>query len=611
MNNINKLFLVVVLGFTLISGCKKISDGLAIGLNSSISKNYVVLQFKDASNSNIIPSGLNVQIVGPDADYIYNEGGKKVFTVGSNGVLGLQVSPERIVTKSNPVIFYVQVSSNNYLPITKSVVVNAGKLVTQSTFNLANISKPAPGVNVSQVTFNLVNGAIPQTSKLSTLGVADTAYYDDGNTTVLLPIGTTFSYYAWVPDGHIITIPSRTDSSVNWVTDSTQTIGNTTTTYRHKQTTYYQIQAYSYQEMQWKLVKYKGSSVKCVLQTRKAHSIDYSLFPYDNPDPIQTFNLLNGESSREDELLFENAVQQYVVGLNFIGDNGREILPDSTAAWFTSFVLNPNVKNRLTGNPIKEGDSIEVGLDYNTGLSMKSIISKTPGGQLRAACQSPSAGYYYHAPYSISFYNSYNTNIDSTRTLDHYNTNYNPITGTSVQTPVYLITAPMIPDPENLTASAYLNLGPTGYYYSFNPNEGYRSYSGKISANTPVSNTSSVNVYYGNQRIKTNVNTTDVFNPPYSVTLPPKVHYFFTLTCPNDNKTANLTWNNGYWLSNHGWLRFNINNGDWNSRLFNQGESFYLEGTSGDDLIKTTIIVNSEYVPINIISNGKDFCKGF
>ncbi|HVX51707.1 MAG TPA: hypothetical protein VHB48_16215, partial [Chitinophagaceae bacterium] len=251
---IKQFFYVPLLCLACVTACKKPNEGIIIAFNTDLIKYQVLLQFQDAATSTTVPSGIKVNIYGGDAENVYNSGGKKSYSVAGDGTLNLGIDPKRTPIAGSPVSFYVQASANGYITQTQKVVISQGQTFKKVTVKLINAATPPKGYNVIQKTYTLTNGVlskpaiagfamnenrtgsdiadntteenamqklaglvISNLSKASFAGTfantltnivnssvnkgllfrapappADTAYYDNGNVSVVIPKGATF-----------------------------------------------------------------------------------------------------------------------------------------------------------------------------------------------------------------------------------------------------------------------------------------------------------------------------------------------------------------------------------------------------------------------------------
>jgi hypothetical protein len=513
------LSLIIII---IISACTKpYNIGTNTTVNSADAVKYSVLvNVNDAANSATIPSNVNVSVTGQDASYIYDLSGNKNFTI-YNGSIQFTVDPSRS-NMGGIIDFYVELTSPGYLPVTQEITITPSTLTQQVNVEMTNINTPPAGTTIAVKSFALNSGAMATTGvtkinqnglmnnsvvnnqtgnirvTFGTGGNSDTTYYDDGLTSVVLPQGTTFYYYQ-----HVKTTITVTDSIpvTKAQIDSVQSANGTSQIYV-RQNTYYEKFSYTYPVWKWNRIKYTGDSIKVLVSYHAANDINYSSYRYPNgvAPSVPLINILNSGNVSEDELLFKSAVSKKITNLNFYGkdNNGNLIIisPDSSYKWFSSFVINKNFTNPVTGKTVQAGDSLETGINGSTLRTRREIITQAANGQLRAQIQSSNIGLYYHAPNVVT-----------------YNYNF-----TSYLNPT------VIPDREN--ASAIVRMGYMTVYLN-GTNYGNYVYAGKICSAWPISPTpAGISYYYWHQPVGT-INFSNGMNAFANISIPNPISNFY------------------------------------------------------------------------------------
>src|SRR5688500_6798335 len=110
--NLYVLLLLFSLGL-LTMQCKDPLDGLQFEVDASkVIKYSAVFEVAEAAGGSV--AGLNIDIVGPDAEAVYDLGGKKNFALYS-GMLSLGIDPRYNPTESKPIRFEVIISGTGFI----------------------------------------------------------------------------------------------------------------------------------------------------------------------------------------------------------------------------------------------------------------------------------------------------------------------------------------------------------------------------------------------------------------------------------------------------------------------------------------------------------------
>ena len=459
-------FILLAIGMlALLPACKKsFKNGVIFTIGTSGFKYTALVQVRDASNNNIAPGNLAVHISGPDASYIYDlSTGKRALKINPDGTVQLLIAPNRL--PGNAVSFNISVSSPGYLPVVKPITITSADSSQVIKIALNTITSGKPGGSTAAVAqFALKNGAMASQGVIklsagnaikvtqgppsyadvesttdavrkklasvdgSTPG-SQVSYYDDGLTSVVLPKGTTFHYWA-LDTTKIVTVtdsmqvPHTTAKSVGV---SGVAVGSLT-----EYETYYTQEAvtYSYAQTAWVQKAADPDSIAVVVDYGPGASINTKAEITDPNQPVPSIHTLNNQTVLKDELLFNTAVSEKLYGnpvfyqihhstkkswydyaTHTVHTNetvpayivyDRVVDPDQTANWFTSFVINPNFTNPVTGATIAAGDSVEIGIDPTTSNTIRQAVEKV-NGQLRVQILSYDAGFFYQAPNKESF----------------------------------------------------------------------------------------------------------------------------------------------------------------------------------------------------------------
>jgi hypothetical protein len=502
-----------------VAGCKKPTEGLNFNISPEVIKHTIYVKVKDANGNNVNSINATLSIGGESGDYVYEVGGEKDFTM-HEGAITLGLDPAKIPMDGSPVKFTVQVTAPGYLPQEEEVEVYPEQLNQQVYVSLINMANPPSGLDMKIQAYRLENGAIKSPGAfVKNKTTADSAYYDDGLTTVVLPAGTTFYYYKYQQTGTRkgVKLPLKMKSDTTFVNGKIK-IGSISTPYQD--TIDYPVMGY----VKTPLTGSDSLVVACIY----APGNDVNLKIYDEGDVQNTPNIttIEGESIRLEELLYRSCVKKRLAQVRFIGyvKEGSQrfaidVMPEAKSKWFTSYVLDQAAINPVTNAVIQEGDSIEIGVDpYYTKKTLRVPILKSDNGQLRVQAQSVEVGYYFKANYTYTF----NYEFDAK----------NPAKS-------------VIPDAENLQGYAYINLGVEGYSLWFNGGGGKIKMNKKVASKNPITeNDASVSIYYCGKF----TNTTKVAQGPVSVfpagsfsNLPAPVSFICKLYCENKKTYINPT----------------------------------------------------------------------
>ncbi len=600
------ILLLTIIGFS----CKKSPlDNFKLIISPDVIKYSMLLDIKDAANNNIAPQNIQIGFSGKDAEHIYEISGSKLFKA-VDGFLNIGLGPQRTPTTNDPAVFSITINADGYLPITQELNVTALQKKQVVKLQLINISNPPAGMQILQQNIALVNGAIQGQTfiRVSSTGTGkrvlstqsasaspSVSTFDDGQTNIVFPDGTTFYYYTWVKTGtktDIVKEPIYSQKNIPL------NPGNGTA-YYNRLIGYYDKQI-TYDVGEVKKVKFDGSEIKVLCQYVSGEDINYSAYSYEAYSPFQV-SLLNGEQIPEDQILYKSAVEKKLSGLVFTGklSDGALVMlsPDQDYNWYTSFVLKTTTINSLTGSAIKAGDLIETGIDKASGTTLRtSIIEVTTANgkrELRANTQTNDAGYYYRGIYLADYNYSFNTD-------------YNGST---------------VADPENFSAYASVRVKSgsqqyPGAFRTFSPNSGIVNLNGKIRSFDPITITCNYGVsYWGqnyNEAVNGNSGNINVFEKTAThIKLEPLVTFEVTNECTSKNKIYRLE---GYAVVNSkdgtsdGYA--NINNGIWRTNGLVQGKDYesviYVKGQV--IMYKNTI---NKQMFVEHRKNEADVCKLF
>jgi hypothetical protein len=592
--------LILAAAAIIMPGCKKSpTDNIKIIINPDIIKNSMVVEITDAADSATHPANVTVGFSGQDANYIYETGGTKTFNV-KNGVLAIGLGPQRVLTAGSPARFNITVSAPGYLPFTQALSISSTQQSQVIKLKLINLSKPPAGLQIYQTDVPLLNGAVAAQTSFKVFSSAQpqinarrsqsttAPFSDDGQTSVILPEGTTFHYYTSEQTGTATSITI----SPQYEQDPISLNNGNGTAYYNRLVKYDTLQV-NYPV--YSLIEHEvsASDVTIVAYYSQGYDVPYSVYPYNDYTPFNV-KLINGTSIPEDQLLYKSAVTKKLSGIEFTAiQNGIkvEVSPDKQYNWYTSFVLNPAAINPQTGNPIQPGDSIEAGLDVTNHVTLHTVVQKVTlsdgSTQLRAQSQTPDVGYYYKATYSTDYNYTFNS------------------------------AAPSVSDGNNISAYGYVSVTTGGSYiqaanFYVQPNSGILNCSGKVRSFTPIQIQAGMEIeYWGKYYFSSTVSgVSGSVGLPF-FTLQPTVTFNVTFSCTTNSKQfngagyASITGDDG--SSGYAFM----SDGIWSTNGMKQGHKYIASIISSTGLTGGwTNTLNTNNFVQNVVNPG-NYCTSF
>ncbi len=505
------LYIIAIAGFTGFNACKPPTENVTLNVTPDVIKYMVDVKVLDANATATLPPNATLSIGGEDAEYVYDITGKKNFTL-HDGKMTLGIDPARMPSETDPISITLRLTAPGYLPQEVDVEIMPSQFSKSVNVSMLNLSNPPAGLELDVKYYKLQNGQIAQNTFVKGKTTEDSTYFDDGLTTVVMPKGTSFYHWKYTQTGTYrgVKYPLKTQQDTSYINDK-MVIGTISTPYQD--TIEYPIMGYVKQPV-------TGSdSLVVVCYYATGYDVDIKFTgPYTESTNGNMISLLNGSKVRTDELLYESAVQKrlaYVQFVAYVMENGKRIpinvFPEHKSPWFTSYKLKENFTNPITNQTIKEGDSLEVGVNPVTGRTMRTVVKKAANGELRAEAQATEVGFYYQAEHTYEYDYTFNMSAP----------------GTSV-----------IPDPENLSAYGIINLGKYDvhlplYYY----NGSSYSESRKIASKEPIiQNDAKVRVFYADKYLgerQVQQGQVMVYDPSYFSNLPTAIDVTCKLYCEN------------------------------------------------------------------------------
>jgi len=164
--------------------CKKPTDGLSITVNTSTLFHYTAL-VQVVDNSGRVPSGLSVEVTGPDAAAVYGLDGKKALTA-PGGIIVAAIHPKMEPTASHTLSFNLAITGDNYLPLIVPVTIAVDQPTQTIKLPILNLTVQTAGVASASKTAAAVNGVVTTTTTVTTANIPG----DPSKTSITLPAGT-------------------------------------------------------------------------------------------------------------------------------------------------------------------------------------------------------------------------------------------------------------------------------------------------------------------------------------------------------------------------------------------------------------------------------------
>ncbi len=624
-----KLYAIILsLGIIGMSSCdylaKDISEDMNFTINGDLFKNTVQIEVVDAATGQAIPSLKGIYIEGPNSDVIYSQTGKKNPEY-TNGIISLGVDPKYLFNDDNPVEFDVAVNAAGYVPSMETVIIYPNQFNQKIKLEMYSLTNSPSYMEVEVKDFALNNGVMISDGIVKKTGGPDTVYYDDGFTTVGIPVGTQFSYYEEKTTGKIVSsLFSLKDATILVPDNNFQKdfIISPYTIDKNKISAGYTKKNYS------------GSVVRSVFYYNVNPHLDLTisrtaflfLKRHFSADIVTT--LIGKDKGMS---IFKSACIKPLIHSEFygVGPDGKEfqIFADPV---FYSFVLDPNTINPKTNLPIKEGDEIESATETVLGDGK---IEKLPGSidlsnvfndidlfsefPVFPVLPTSDKVEYIQIPYTKQFIIKKDVNgklraQSSSNTAGYFVSGYNLRRGLSFDADMEW----QIPDVENLTVNTFFEVNgfkiPIKFIRDFK-----RSNYIDIELYSPNPITSYkfvVDMIYFNQSLLNNFNVEDFnFNRNeldlINNNLPPTVFFDITLICKGGIKVRPSIFTKVYVPSENAYYYANIKNGQWATRGIELNKEIKLDFTYDNIKIDTTVVLKSSKVKIEKEVNSSQFCQ--
>lgn len=149
-----KIFYLSLITFiSIFAACKNPTDDITIVIEPNVFNYSTAIKVEDVAG-NALPTGLAVEVSGPDADAIYTLSGTRDFVV-QDGYIYTAVDPHRDPSPNNPIEFNVKVSGDAILDVNIPFEVTAGQNYQMKPIKILNLNNPPVGAAVSKPTVTL------------------------------------------------------------------------------------------------------------------------------------------------------------------------------------------------------------------------------------------------------------------------------------------------------------------------------------------------------------------------------------------------------------------------------------------------------------------------
>lgn len=168
--------------------CKNPTDDITVTINADIFKLKRSVRVFNAKDGQALPSGLTVEITGPDAAAIYSLAATKTFTVDADGRINLGIDPRQMPTEGNPLQFNVKVSGANIMNVNIPFTVDSKDAFEEKPVYVLDLNNPVEGVSVEKPSVALAGNAVASDVTIGTRAENGTSMV----TTIDIDAGTQF-----------------------------------------------------------------------------------------------------------------------------------------------------------------------------------------------------------------------------------------------------------------------------------------------------------------------------------------------------------------------------------------------------------------------------------
>jgi hypothetical protein len=190
-------FLIIsalIIHFSCKNPLNELSDFRLI-VNGSIAESKQRITLKSTDSSYFLdPSSTSLFVTGVDAHLVYDKNGERKYPVNEDGSIDFILSSKANPTNQNPLIFTVNISSSNHLPLREDIYIYS-KNESNNILYLENINKPKPGTEITskEESFNYKKKGGPTEFKRSFNNLDITFTYPEG--TVFIKQSNFISYF--------------------------------------------------------------------------------------------------------------------------------------------------------------------------------------------------------------------------------------------------------------------------------------------------------------------------------------------------------------------------------------------------------------------------------
>lgn len=574
-------------------------DNFQLTLNSDIFNYRLTLELVDEMGQPL--QNAEVFVEGRDEAKIFSELGTKSFFV-SNGSVTFAVHPGMEPQAGDSVKFSVFITAPGHESGSVELAIPEGQFSSTESAGLYAKTNLPEFLELEDIAVTASNGTVGQGSLISgkngsdghmvkviRTGSLDSVYYDTNRTSVLILQGAQFWYWKQylkpvrpklfetffdtaVVNGEAVAIQIKEfvgyGDDTNWVPSYTREA-------------------------------YTGDILDVEISITNREDKNYRIIGGNSDRQINT--AIEGEVARN-RVFMDYFTYNRINWLRYLGkdDEGKPItvypkrISGGEHGIYYSSVIDSTRTNPLTGNLIKEGDTVEVGMRYagfNQAIqTVKAAVLRAPNGELRVQSPYPVAGFFRYMPYSSNW--NYNIDFTPPTNVPDLN-NIRP----------YVWVEPFA----NSTQSVALD------YFSLRETSGNRSYTGALVSEQPMSATPKLVMdtdywykYFVRKEFNSASGSFDAFSDDDFNSLPAVTSYDVEVYCAANDSVRILpsvsarAYVDGYYTN------INLVNGNWKTRGVQLSDEFNITLQYQNFSLDTTFVVEQTQNLIQYVAETND-----
>ena len=574
-------------------------DNFQLTLNSDIFNYRLTLELVDEMGQPL--QNAEVFVEGRDEAKIFSELGTKSFFV-SNGAVTFAVHPGMEPQAGDTVKFSVLITAPGHESGSVELAIPEGQFSSTESAGLYAKTNLPEFLKLEDITITASNGTVGQGSlisgkngsdgrmvKVMRTGSLDSVYYDTNRTSVLILQGAQFWYWKQylrpvrpklyqtffdtaVVNGETVAVQIKEfvgyGDDTNWVPAYTREV-------------------------------YTGDVLDVEISITNREDKNYRIIGGNSDRQINT--AIEGEVARN-RVFMDYFTYNRINWLRYLGkdDEGKPItiypkrISGGEHGIYYSSVIDSTRTNPLTGNLMKEGDTVEVGTRYvgsNQAIqTVKAAVLRAPNGELRVQSPYPVAGFFRYMPYSSNW---------------NYNIDFTPPTN--------------VPDLNNLRSYVWVepfanSTQSVGLdWHPITETSGNRSYQGALVSEQPMSASPKLVVetdYWYKYPVRKEFNSAsgsfDAFNDDDFNSLPAITSYDVEVYCAANDSVRILpsvsarAYVDGYYTN------INLVNGNWKTRGVQLNDQFNITLEYQNFSLDTTFIVEQAENLIQYVAETND-----